>query len=303
MRDPKISVKEYICIAVISFFYLASLYISGGEEWLSGLWLLVPTILVGGIAIFMFGGGSPNQLNRKEGIAIFIWFVVSLTLVFIDLVTATGTLPLALFGNEFFNWILIVLIPVAIVKISNKSSLKETLKMIGFRSSSEPRWKMKTFLMCLILLPFLILMAVARFSITFTSFTDNILMLLVFPFAFILMLFTAGTTEEIFYRGIIQRNVYNATKSQIVAVLCSSLAFAVFHISFAYFLWPHTQGIFLSSITGVMVEQFVAGVMLGIVYARANNLWVPIALHSLINSVWITASFFTENPVINITFG
>jgi len=303
MRDLKISVKEYICIAVISFLYLASLYISGGEEWLSGLWLLVPTILVGGIAIFMFGGGSPNQLNRKEGISIFIWFIVSLALVFINLVTATGTLPLALFGNEFFNWILIVLIPVAIVKISNKSSLKETLKMIGFRSSSEPRWKMKTFLMCLILLPFLILMAVARFGITFTSFTDNILMFLVFPFAFILMLFTAGTTEEIFYRGIIQRNVYNATKSQIIAVLCSSLAFAVFHISFAYFLWPHTQGIFLSSITGVMVEQFVAGVMLGIVYARANNLWVPIALHSLINSVWITASFFTENPVINITFG
>jgi len=59
------------------------------------------------------------------------------------------------------------------------------------------------------------------------------------------MMLTAGSTEEIFFRGIVQRNIYNAAKSQVIAVLASALLFALFalfHFPWAYFSWPHTQG-------------------------------------------------------------
>ena len=286
--------KEIPCIIVAIIIYCVSVYIVG----LGSATLLILTVPISAFAVFAFKYGKPRTYNPVENRMIWVWLVAYMLLVTL---TAAGVVPLV---NELSNWLWLVIIPLVIVKFSNKATIKETLTMIGLRGSETKKpWKKKTLSMCFVIFPFLILFAYARFGITFENIMESPATLLFFPFMFVLMMLMAGTTEEIFFRGIVQRNIYNATRSQAIAVIISALIFALFHLPFAYFFWDHTQGNLLLSLAGVMTEQFTTGLFLGIVFIRSSNLWTAIILHSLINSVWATATFFTDTPILNISFG
>ena len=281
--------KETLCIIIAIVVYGFGVFIVGISSTLM-LLLVVPTCV---FSVFAFKYGKPNLYNRIDNLICLFWWGAYVILV---VLTATQTLPLV---NEFTNWIWIVIIPIIIVKFTNKTTIKETLSVIGLCGSAiKQPWKIKTLCLCLITAPLLIWAAHGRFDITFATVVERPTTLLFFPVMFILMMLTAGTTEEVFFRGIIQRNMYNATKSQVIAVLVSALLFALFHLPWAYFFWSHTQGDVLLSIASVMTEQFTAGIFLGVVFIRSSNLWTVIILHSFINSVWATATFFTDNPIL-----
>ena len=289
MSKLKTYSKELLCIIIAAIIYCFGVYIVGlGSAML--LLLVVPICI---FAVFAFKYGKPGPLNPAENILCLIWLGIYVALVTL---TAAGILPLV---NEFFNWLWLVLIPLIIVKFANKASIKETLSIVGLCGpTTKQPWKIKTLLMCLLIAPLLLWSAHGRFGITFATVAENPATLLFFPLMFALMMLTAGTTEEVFFRGIIQRNIYNSTKSQIVAVTVSALLFALFHLPWAYFLWPHTQGDLLLSFAAVMTEQFTAGVFLGVVFVRSSNLWTVIILHSFINSVWAATTFFTDAPIL-----
>ena len=291
MKPMKISSKEILCIVIALFLYSFSIYITNIDRVMMFL-MISPVCLY---SIFAFNYGKPVQNNRYDNIINLFWCTIYIALVTL---TATNTLTLV---NEFFNWLWIVIIPLMFVKYSNKFTIKQTLTIVGlYGIATKQPWKLKTFLMCLIITPFLVWSASERFQITYNMLLESTTTLLFFPLMLILMMLTAGTTEEIFFRGIIQRNIYNATKSQVIAVLVSAFVFALFHLPWAYYSWPHTQGNFLHSVTGIMVEQFVSGLLLGIVFIRSSNLWTVIILHSFINSVWATATFFTDTPILRL---
>jgi membrane protease YdiL (CAAX protease family) len=68
--------------------------------------------------------------------------------------------------------------------------------------------------------------------------SGNVIVL--FPMAVALMIATAATTEEVFFRGILLSRVLDWSQSRIVAVGVSAVAFGLYHFPYAYLHpnWP-----------------------------------------------------------------
>ncbi len=84
--------------------------------------------------------------------------------------------------------------------------------------------------------------------------------------------------EEFFFRGVFQRFMYTFIKKPLLAILATSLVFALFHGS-VYNMLPIT----------------LAGVILGAVYYYSGNIWYSIILHFLVNGIQVVITFFQKN--------
>lgn len=113
-----------------------------------------------------------------------------------------------------------------------------------------------------------------------------------FPMATALMLVTAGFTEEYFFRGLLQSSLTVSLKSNLWAVIFSSVAFGLYHLPYAYLLasWP-SHGNFASAIGEGVIPSFVLGAAFGTIYSRFRNLIVPILAHSIFNAYWAMKLF------------
>jgi len=111
--------------------------------------------------------------------------------------------------------------------------------------------------------------------------------LFLFPLTFVLMLMTAGFTEELFFRGFLQTRVAVLIKSKWLAVLVVALLFGVYHLPYAYLnpRWPST-GDWGLAWTAALGNGVPGGLILGALYVltRGNTL-ACVVLHSLINAV------------------
>ena len=107
------------------------------------------------------------------------------------------------------------------------------------------------------------------------------------PIALLAMLATAGFTEEFFFRGFIQTSLERRTRSRLWSVGVSSLLFGIYHFPYAYYKesWP-THGDFLGAVSEGVVFSTVIGVILGGLYSRWKNLFIPILVHALFNAIW-----------------
>jgi membrane protease YdiL (CAAX protease family) len=108
-----------------------------------------------------------------------------------------------------------------------------------------------------------------------------------FPFAFGLMIATAATTEEFFFRGVLQTRLTRWTGRAWVAIPLVALLFGLYHVPYAYLVldWPSHGDLADAFRTGI-VEGGIGGLAFGIVYARSRgNLVASILTHALYNSV------------------
>lgn len=110
--------------------------------------------------------------------------------------------------------------------------------------------------------------------------------LYLFPISVLLMLLTAGLTEEFFFRGFLQGRLESLLRSKIAGVLLSSFLFGIYHLPYAYLnpRWP-SHGNWKAALALSLGQGVPAGLILGTLYARKRNLLACIALHSLINSL------------------
>jgi membrane protease YdiL (CAAX protease family) len=93
--------------------------------------------------------------------------------------------------------------------------------------------------------------------------------------------FFPGISEELFFRGMLQRGIDDGTRMrQTVAILVSGLVFAAFHLD------PH-------HVTGVIP----LGLYLAWVAARTQSTLVTIVAHTVNNGVAVIASRFVETDV------
>ena len=98
--------------------------------------------------------------------------------------------------------------------------------------------------------------------------------------------FIAGISEEILFRGFLQKSFENAV-SPIRAVLISSLVFSLVHLS------PQ------------LLQIFLLGILLGYIAFRTNSLYPSIVLHMINNAIAISALnwqlsasfYYSENHV------
>ncbi|TDQ54237.1 CPBP family intramembrane glutamic endopeptidase [Actinorugispora endophytica] len=93
-------------------------------------------------------------------------------------------------------------------------------------------------------------------------------------------LLTAGVLEEVFYRGWLQTRL-EVRYGRWPAILASSLLFAAMHTSH---LHGDAVGLGLASLAAF---QGVFGLMQGYLWARYRNIWVLVAVHAVVNLVYV----------------
>lgn len=111
--------------------------------------------------------------------------------------------------------------------------------------------------------------------------------LYMFPLAFVLMMLTAGFTEEFFFRGFLQTRLEALVGSRWLAIVPTTLLFGVYHLPYAYLNpnWP-SAGDWGAAWQAAMTNGVLGGIFLGVLYAATRrNLIACIVLHALINSV------------------
>lgn len=98
------------------------------------------------------------------------------------------------------------------------------------------------------------------------------------PVIWVLLIVVVPLSEELFFRGVVQRRVATSSGTA-VGVTVSSVLFGVVHL-------PAEAGLSLQTAFPV-VQALVSGAILGLLYERTDNLSVTIAAHGLFNAVTI----------------
>src|SRR5690606_7002092 len=99
------------------------------------------------------------------------------------------------------------------------------------------------------------------------------------PSRLFIMALLPAVCEEIFFRGVLQRLIFTATKGRnmLLAISFTALLFASLHGSL-YNMLPIAA----------------AGIILGWVYYKTGNIWYNIVLHFLINGIQIVITYFQK---------
>lgn len=200
----------------------------------------------------------------------------------------------SIFGNEGAKWMWFVILPFLGIWLAGKShrSFKDTLLSIGLRRQGIEK------ALLLGLLAFMVMFPAVIVSLPATQ-ADKLQDLLNYPMklavmitvGFVLMLATAGFTEEVFFRGILQARLSRWFGSDIRGCLLTAILFGIYHLPYAFFdvSWP-TYGNWLRAVTSVITEQMVAGLLLGVLWMRTRNLGASVICHALINTIAILSS-------------
>ncbi|MEW6467979.1 MAG: CPBP family intramembrane glutamic endopeptidase [Bacteroidota bacterium] len=93
--------------------------------------------------------------------------------------------------------------------------------------------------------------------------------------------FMAAVSEELFFRGVLQKAFTEATRNIHIAVWVSAILFSAFHMQFFGFF-----------------PRMIMGVALGYLFAWSGSLWVPVFAHFVNNGTAVVLSWMVNNKMI-----
>ena len=96
----------------------------------------------------------------------------------------------------------------------------------------------------------------------------------------------AGLSEEMLFRGAMQRTMQDSRMSAHAAVWITAIVFSAFHMQFFGF-----------------VPRMVLGAWLGYLLVWTRSLWVPIIAHTLNNSTVVFFSYLANKDIVPDDFG
>lgn len=189
--------------------------------------------------------------------------------------------------SEWTHWISLVLIPFVIVLVVQRASeqpFREALHSLGVRRCN---WRRGLVLVLLLGVPIGLYQAFASRNgdAVIEAFRSGRAAWML-PLGFVLMLLTAGFTEEFFFRGFLQTRLESLLGSWWAGLAVAALAFAAYHLPYAYFNphWP-SHGDWPAAIQASLVEGVPGGLILGGVYVLSGrNLFACVILHALVNA-------------------
>lgn len=293
-NDAKLStwLKEPFLWGYFVLFAAAFLFSSGFTvSWGSEIFLFTGVIITSVILLYFTQKVSLPDIDiprpTVEGLLALEWFSAFF-------VASMVTHDSSIFGNEGNKWIWFVILPVSGIWLVERShrSFKETFLSVGIKLQGIDK------ALLLGLLAFILMCPVIIVSLSPTQ-TDKLQDLMNYPMklavmipvGFVLMLVTAGFTEEVFFRGILQARLSRWLENDIRGCLLAAFLFGIYHLPYAFFdvSWP-TYGNWLWAVTAVITEQMVAGLLLGILWMRTHNLAASVLCHTLINTIAILTS-------------
>ena len=197
--------------------------------------------------------------------------------------------------DEVRHWATLVIIPFAVLAWLQRNrmghwEIKQSLTTVGLR---KPMWTQSSFWALVIGI------LLSSLQLVLSRNKAQIWHLLVsgkgvplFLLAFVLMVLTAGFTDEFFFRGVLQTRLQALFKSKVVAVLVASILFGLYHLPYAYLhpRWP-SHGNWPDAFGAAFGQAVPMGLILGTVYARSGNNLIPaVIVHSLFDTLPAMAS-------------
>ncbi|NIR00278.1 MAG: CPBP family intramembrane metalloprotease [Gemmatimonadales bacterium] len=190
--------------------------------------------------------------------------------------------------SDIAHWITLVLLPFVLLhalrRLSGPTSFPaDTLRAVGLRRRNLRSGLIWAIPLGLVLSALPMLFSERRQEVWRIIESGKVLYL--FPLATVLLLLTAGFTEEFFFRGILQTRLARWIKSNVWAVVVTAVLFGLYHVPYAYLKpqWP-SYGNLEAAFRIALFEGGVGGLILGAVYVKARgNLLACIVMHALID--------------------
>jgi membrane protease YdiL (CAAX protease family) len=186
---------------------------------------------------------------------------------------------LPILGASVMYWLVQFLIPIAIMRV-----MKEPLSGINFKWSAVFADFKIVILTVLVIVPALLFMVRDSEQILLLFQSWRIAVYL--PLSILFMLIVAAVWEEFFFRGIVMSSVLKLTSSPVAAIFSSALLFGTYHVPMRFLNQrsPYHDDL-LASIAATVNEQFLMGLLMGIIVYKSKNVWHAIWIHSVLNGV------------------
>ena len=188
--------------------------------------------------------------------------------------------------SDVLHWLTLVAIPLTLLWLLRRGSggrpFRETLGSVGLRKTTISQgfvWVAGA----AVLIAGIQLLTPQGEAIIAAVRSGEALYLL--PLAMLLMLLLAATTEEVFFRGVLQTRLHAWFRSHFWAVAVCSVLFGLYHLPYAYLNpnWP-SAGDWGDAFRMAMSNGILGGVVLGVIYARSRNLLAVMVTHAFINA-------------------
>ena len=278
----------FLClfIILIAAGYIISSIQTG--SWAANLIYIAAVTIDSLVVLFLVRTQAPASVAvPKPGLECAImagWYVAFM-------IGLTLTKAAGIFADEFSKWLWFIILPLVILfAIRGRSSdIKTLFRSVGFRRQGIGKAALIALIAYVVMIPaVLFTMPYSQLQKLGIIFRSPVKALVLLPVAFLFSLITAAGTEEIFFRGILQQRIARALRSELRACLIAAFLFGIYHLPYAYFLsdWP-THGNFTWAFSSVLVEQMMAGLILGILWLRTRNIAATILFHALVDTIAI----------------
>jgi membrane protease YdiL (CAAX protease family) len=189
--------------------------------------------------------------------------------------------------SETGHWLSLVLLPMLLVwglHRASGGSMREALASLGLGKVRWTRGLVTALLLGVVLGMFQVFASRSGETAMEAFRTGRAAWLL--PVAFLLMLLTAGFTEELFFRGFLQTRLEGLLRSRVGGLVVASFCFGVYHLPYAYFnpRWP-SAGHWGQAWEAALGQGIPGGLILGALYLwSGRNLLAPAVLHALVDA-------------------
>lgn len=203
--------------------------------------------------------------------------------------------------GEVRHWLTLVIIPLAATALIARWSVEETGLRASFTRVGLSRGRLTDGLAWAVPLGLglsLLQLLLSRNAAAFFDLVTSTRALFVGPVAFAFLLLGAASTEEFFFRGVLQRGTEvwltredgsGGRGAAFLALLAATVAFAAYHLPYAYLSpnWP-SHGDLGLAVRYALIDGTLGGLVTGAVFIGARgNLLAPIVVHALID--WFPA--------------
>jgi membrane protease YdiL (CAAX protease family) len=198
----------------------------------------------------------------------------------LDVVTRAQGIELV---NQFTNWLFLAGVPFILLLAVQRQGLRRVLRSVGLTRLGIGGGLRAGGVVALGSIPILYIVGEQQRAGIEMLINEGIAALALFAAAFLFALSTAAFVEEVFFRGILQSRLSAWLHSEWRGLLLASLLFGLLHLPLYFFSsFEPTHGNLIWSLTAVISEQGVFGVLLGMLWARTRNLAAPILVHAFV---------------------
>ena len=215
--------------------------------------------------------------NLKESFIFYFWWIFAIILYILIIRPIVTDLDISSIIIALYATIVIFLIPM-IILVKNR---KYSLNSLGISKDQLKKNIIASIITFSGILVSIFVIQLFVFANDFSYIITNL------PLALIFNLFVAALPEEFLFRAVIQTRISNHFESKERGIIITSLLFGISHVFGIYINSGYRLESLLIVILRTITFQTLIGIVLGIMWARTNNLMLPVIAHMTWNCIYL----------------